>query len=95
MRPTSRNLSQQQDAELRSLQEDLLEQLTKHHSPYEGYDSDFDLLETVNVAVQATSHHGTPLATIWEDVIKPNVGVTFLMETNSPQVYQMEKLSMK
>ena len=93
--PTPQDLQQQQDVEFRSQQEDLLEQLTKHYYPYEGYDSLISTFEkTVNGSVQATFQDGTRLAMVREDAVKPKFGITFLMRTDSLQVNQMEELSM-
>ena len=93
--PTPQDLQQQQDSEFRSQQEDLLEQLTKHYSPYEGYDSLISTFEnTVHGAVQATFQDGTRLPVVHDDAIRPKVGITFLMGTDAPQVNQMEEFSM-
>lgn len=93
--PTPHDLQQQQDSEFRSQQEDLLEQLTKHYSPYEGYDSLISTFEqTFNGSVQATFQDGTRLPQIREDAIRPKVGLTFLAGADTPQVNQLEELSM-
>jgi hypothetical protein len=92
---TQQDLQQQQESEFRSQQEDLLEQLTKHYSPYEGYDSLISPFEqTISGSVQATFHDGTRLAQIRDDAIKPKVGLTFLAGADTPQVNQLEELSM-
>ena len=92
---TPHDIQQQEDSEFRTQQEDLLEQLTKHYSPYEGFDSLISTFErTVNGAVQATFLDGTRLPQVRDDAIKPKVGITLLMGTDSPQVSQMEELSM-
>lgn len=95
MLPTPQDLQQQQDSEFRTQQEDLLEQLTKHYSPYEGYDSLISTFEkTVSGSVQATFQDGTRLAYLNADAIKPKVGLTFLAGADTPQVNQLEELSM-
>jgi hypothetical protein len=93
--PDNPNLQEQQDSEFRSQREDLLEVLTKHYTPYEGYDSLISPLEgIIDGALQFTYHDGTRLAQVREDAIKPKVGLAFLAGADTPQVNQMEELSM-
>jgi hypothetical protein len=93
--PSLQDLQQRQDSDFRTQQDDLLEQLTTHYSPYEGYDSLVSTFEkTVHGSVQATFQDGTRLAWVNEDAIKPKVGLTFLAGADTPQVNQLEELSM-
>ena len=89
------DLAQQQDHEFRDQQEDLLERLTNHYAPYEGYDLLMSTFEkTVNGSVKATFQDGTRVAEVREDAIRPRVGITFLPGADTPQVNQMEEISM-
>ena len=93
--PTPQDLQQERDSEFRTQQEDFFEQLTKHYSPYEGYDSLISTFEkTTNGSVQATFREGTRLAHTRDEAIKPKVGLTFLAGANTPQVNRMEDISM-
>jgi hypothetical protein len=94
--PTSpTDYGEQNDHEFRDQQEDLLERLTNHYAPYEGYDLLIKTFEkTVNGAVEATFQDGTRLAEVREEAIRPKIGLTFLPGADTPQVNQMEEIQM-
>ncbi|KAF7511482.1 hypothetical protein GJ744_004671 [Endocarpon pusillum] len=86
---------EQHDYEFRDQQEDLLERLSNHYAPYEGYDLLIKTFEkTINGSVKATFQDGTRLAEIREEAVRPKVGLTFLPGADTPQVNQMEEIQM-
>ena len=85
----------QHDHEFRDQQEELLERLSNHYAPYEGYDLLIKTFEkTVNGSVKATFQDGTSLAEVREEAAKPKIGLTFLPGADTPQVNQMEEIQM-
>jgi hypothetical protein len=91
----STDLGEQHDHEFRDQQEDLLERLTNHYAPYEGYDLLIKTFEnTINGSVKATFQDSTRLAEIREEALKPKIGLTFLPGADTPQVNQMKEIQM-
>lgn len=85
----------QHDHEFRDQQEDLLDRLSNHYAPYEGYDLIIKTFErTGNGSVKATFQDGTRLAEVREEAAKPKIGLTFLPGADTPQVNQMEEIQM-
>lgn len=89
------DFQEQHDYEFRDQQEDLLERLSNHYAPYEGYDLLIKTFEkTINGSVKATFQDGTRLAVVREEAVRPTVGLTFLPGADTPQVNQMEEIQM-
>jgi hypothetical protein len=87
----------EEDEEFRSQREDLIERLHSFHAPYEGLDFLFSPLDTyTSRSYAATYQDGRRLAETRNDpaVIQPKIGITFLAGADTPQVNQMEEVSM-
>lgn len=87
----------QDDDEFEDQKEALLERLHSFHAPYEGLDLLFSPFDSYSFRpVRVTYRDGIRLAEVRNDpaVIKPRVGITFLAGADTPQVNQMEEISM-
>lgn len=76
-------------------QDDLLDRLAGHYTPFEGYDLLVKAFEkTVRGNLRASFQDGIRLAEVVDGTITPKVGITFLAGADTPQVNQMEQISM-
>ena len=76
-------------------QDDLLDRLAGHYSPFKGYDLLVKAFEkTTRGNIRASFKDGIRLAEIVDDAIKPKIGITFLAGADAPQVTQMEQIRM-
>lgn len=76
-------------------QDDLLDRLAGHYTPFEGYDLLVKAFEkTVRGNLRASFKDGIRLAEVIDGTIRPKIGITFLAGADTPQVNQMEQISM-
>ncbi|KAK5063012.1 hypothetical protein LTR84_005088 [Exophiala bonariae] len=76
-------------------QDDILDRLAGHYTPFEGYDFLVRAFEkTVRGNLRASFRDGNRLAEVIDGTITPKVGITFLAGADNPQVNQMEQISM-
>ncbi|EXJ77115.1 hypothetical protein A1O3_10273 [Capronia epimyces CBS 606.96] len=92
---TSPQLTGAQHYDIQDQQDDLLERLAGHYSPFEGYDLLVKAFEkTVKGNLRASFKDGIRLAEVDDEAIRPKIGITFLPGADTPQVNQMEQIQM-
>lgn len=75
--------------------DDLLDRLSGHYSPFEGYDILVKAFEkTFRGNLRASFKDGIRLAEVVDGAIRPKIGITLLVGADTPQVNQMEQISM-
>ena len=92
---SSPRLATNRQYDIQDQQDDLLERLAGHYSPFEGYDLLMKAFEkTVRGNLRASFKDGIRLAEVVDEAIRPKIGITFLAGADTPQVNQMEQIQM-